>query len=64
MGLRYYFGADKSLVKRHREDDPRNNVVGGALQALGSIVEAAASAQPAWTAVEDSNSGQSGSVEF
>jgi hypothetical protein len=24
VGLRYYFGADKSLIRRHREDDPPN----------------------------------------
>ena len=24
FGLRYYFGKNKSLIKRHREDDPPN----------------------------------------
>ena len=24
IGIRYYFGADKNLQERHREDDPRN----------------------------------------
>lgn len=26
-GLRFYFGADKSLIQRHREDDPVNNLL-------------------------------------
>jgi hypothetical protein len=26
-GIRYYFGPEKSLIKRHREDDPANNLV-------------------------------------
>ncbi len=30
-GVRYYFGQDKSLIRRHREDDPDNNVVYGLL---------------------------------
>ena len=24
VGLRYYFGSDKNIQERHREDDPRN----------------------------------------
>lgn len=39
-GVRYYFGADKSLLKRHREDDPSNIV-------LASVVE--------WYVNEDSD---------
>lgn len=27
MGLRYYFGNQKSLIKRHREDDPKNRLL-------------------------------------
>jgi hypothetical protein len=26
-GVRYYFGESKSLIRRHREDDPRNNLI-------------------------------------
>ncbi len=38
FGLRYYFGADeKTLIKRHREDDPLNNIFGGLIGILHSI---------------------------
>ncbi len=42
FGVRYYFGADKSLMKRHREDDPANNLFSGSSivsHALNTIIE-------------------------
>lgn len=36
-GIRYYFGNDKSLQQKHREDDPANNLLTGAIQALNSF---------------------------
>ncbi len=36
-GVRYYFGAEKSLVKRHREDDTRNNVFDSVIGGYGSV---------------------------
>ena len=35
FGLRYYFGGDKSLKQRHREDDPEN-ALGGILSSIGN----------------------------
>lgn len=35
-GLRYYFGADKSLIRRHREDDPVNVLLPDDLFGLGA----------------------------
>ncbi|ABA88066.1 hypothetical protein Pcar_0809 [Syntrophotalea carbinolica DSM 2380] len=46
-GARYYFGAQKPLIRRHREDDPANNIVAGLLQSLGSISDAASSSRAA-----------------
>jgi len=37
VGLKYYFGGQKSLIKRHREDDPPNPIVNNLLQGLNSI---------------------------
>lgn len=34
FGAKYYFGAEKSLQRRHREDDPSNTVLGGLIQGL------------------------------
>ncbi len=31
FGVKYYFGQEKTLIKRHREDDPDNNIVYGLL---------------------------------
>lgn len=38
-GVRFYFGADgnKSLMRRHREDDPRSRIDQGAVGALGLL---------------------------
>ena len=30
FGLRYYFGSAKSLIERHRQDDPDNGLTNGA----------------------------------
>ncbi|QPJ60890.1 MAG: hypothetical protein G3M70_02900 [Candidatus Nitronauta litoralis] len=43
MGVRYYFGSEKSIMKRHREDDPANNlflgstIVGSALRQINIL---------------------------
>jgi hypothetical protein len=37
FGLRYYFGGGKTLIRRHREDDPSNPIVSNVLQGLNSI---------------------------
>ena len=39
-GLRYYFGPDKSLKRRHREDDPRNPLYTMLTGAYPAILEA------------------------
>lgn len=36
-GIRYYFGTEKSLLKRHREDDPLNKVLASVISAYGSF---------------------------
>lgn len=36
-GVRYYFGTAKPLLQKHREDDPANNLLTGAIQALNSF---------------------------
>jgi hypothetical protein len=43
-GVRYYFGAMKPLLQKHREDDPANNLLSGAIQALNSFRNAVVSA--------------------
>ena len=35
-GIRYYFGKQKSLIERHRNDDPRNLLFAGAAELAGS----------------------------
>lgn len=40
-GIRYYFGAKKTLIRRHREDDPINPVFRGVLGSMGPINNAA-----------------------
>lgn len=35
-GIRYYIGGEKSLVKRHREDDPVNSVIGSVIGGGGA----------------------------
>jgi len=43
-GVRYYFGAKgKSLIDRHRQDDPVNNVLGTVIGGYGSVLTAAQS---------------------
>lgn len=42
-GIRYYFGVEKSLQQKHREDDPENNLLTGAIQALNSFRAASVS---------------------
>ena len=42
VGAKYYFGGDKSLIKRHREDDPPNNILTTVRQSLESISDATA----------------------
>ncbi len=37
LGLKYYFGADKKLLQRHREDDPTNRIVKNVQQGLNSL---------------------------
>jgi len=37
-GIRYYFGAEKALIKRHREDDPLNSVLTGVIGGHGSLL--------------------------
>jgi hypothetical protein len=37
FGLNFYFGGRKSLLKRHREDDPANAICNNVLQGLNSI---------------------------
>jgi len=39
FGLKYYFGEQKSLIQRHREDDPANPIVNNVLQGLNSLRE-------------------------
>lgn len=41
-GLRYHFGASKSLKRRHREDDPLNGLFMAATDSMSSIAEARA----------------------
>lgn len=41
LGARYYFGATKSLMKRHREDDPANNLFKGMVLNLQKFGETA-----------------------
>jgi len=36
-GVRYYFGEIKPLLQKHREDDPANSLLTGAIQALNSF---------------------------
>lgn len=36
-GVRYYFGYAKPLLQKHREDDPTNNLLNGAIQSLNSF---------------------------
>jgi hypothetical protein len=40
-GIRYYFGEIKPLLQKHREDDPANSLLTGAIQALNSFRAAA-----------------------
>lgn len=39
VGLRYYFGGRKDLIRRHRQDTMANPIVTNVLQGLGSIRE-------------------------
>jgi hypothetical protein len=36
-GVRYYFGENKPLLRKHREEDPANNLLTGAIQALNGF---------------------------
>lgn len=42
VGLRYYFGSKKSLIKRHREDDPKNSVFDAVSSGFTAITKARA----------------------
>ena len=48
LGVRYYFGAKKTLIKRHREDDPRNNLLDGITGSFGAFGEASCAAGENW----------------
>lgn len=60
-GLRYYFGSNKSLKQRHREDDPVNSLFATTTESLGSVTEAAAATVSAPTNGGDSGDGGGGS---
>lgn len=68
-GVRYYFGAEKSLMRRHREDDPANNLFVGSTvvgQALRRANEAKKDQeiQSALAQVKDANGNlQNGTFE-
>jgi hypothetical protein len=44
-GIRYYFGLNKPLLQKHREDDPANNLLTGAIQTLNSFRNAIVTTQ-------------------
>jgi len=48
VGVRYYFGGKKNLIKRHREDDPINNIFYGVTGAFGEYGDASCSANERW----------------
>jgi len=48
VGVRYYFGQKKALIKRHREDDPRNNLLDGITGSFGEFGEASCQANQTW----------------
>lgn len=51
LGARYYLGAAKTLVKRHREDDPINNVLVSAIEGLVALNSAPAAAAECATSI-------------
>ncbi len=48
VGIRYYFGAKKALIKRHRQDDPRNNLLDGLIGSFGEFGEASCETSETW----------------
>ncbi len=47
FGLKYYFGGQKNLIQRHREDDPDNPIVSNVLQGINSLRDEQEPTRPA-----------------